>query len=143
MCVLCELVRGWEVKPEVHWFLPLATESGKQKQSERYAWRKYGRKRECILLSPRSEEFPTQDSEWGNNGKFWYILLCKDEEKNITFALGKFIRSKVKKSIGLKTFHTTRYYLIEKNYRKIWIQRTLHSFAFKMRWMFLICFKVQ
>lgn len=39
------------------------------------------------------------------------------KKKNITFALGKYIGSKVKKSTGLKTFHSTRYYLVEKNHK--------------------------
>ena len=97
MCVLCALVRGWEVKPEVRWFLPIATESDKQNQSERYAARKYGRKCDCILLSPRSEEFPTrtQKEETAENSDIFYY--AKMTKKKNYFCTGEIYQKQSEK----------------------------------------------
>ena len=64
-----------------------------------------------VLLRTQNEEITE------NSDTFYYAKMIK--KKNITFALGKFIRSKVKKSTGLKTFHSTRHYLVEINHKEI------------------------
>lgn len=81
-------------------------------------------------LRVRNSLLGTQNKQTTEN--FDMFLLCKDN-KNITFALVKFIVSKGKKSTALKKFHYSRYYLVEKKH----IEKNLDSesycfFVFKM-----------
>ena len=80
-------------------------------------------------LGVRNSLLRTQNKETMENSDIFYYAKMK---KKHYFCTGKFIRSKVKKSTGLKTFHTTRYYLVEKNHRKFGFRKL--SLLLPLKW---------